>query len=399
MKKSTKQGFTLVEMLLAIAITLIISSLFITLIATIRSSYYRSYNDNDCAEIAAMYAEALENTIMYDVQNGISDTISINPTSYVLTNSTNTISFDSIDNFNKSGSGSSAQVKWKISMICNWDEATGLFRYKFFFIDNYIQPGYLHYVYEGCFWLPNYPNYSPQTIGSNDTYDPSSGGTYSWDYNYAGADTSYTISVDPAATVSGNTIVAASGAATTECFTRLTTDSYGKLSATGEDTDKVSVPTTSSVITIGERPVTTPTPPDTTPTPAPPEGDTPEGDTPEGDTPEGDTPGGVVTPPAATTYRTEMYVGTGSGNAHLYIKPSADYPNGSYTITVTFDHPVTVGGNVRVVSGNGTNSITFAPPSWGVDLTKNAETDFYITTSYDSSLTSLSVTSITINAN
>ena len=73
MKRSNKRGFTLVEMLLAIAITLLISGLFVTLIATVRASYYRTYNDNDCADIAAMYAEALENTVLYDVQNGAAD--------------------------------------------------------------------------------------------------------------------------------------------------------------------------------------------------------------------------------------------------------------------------------------------------------------------------------------
>ena len=394
-------------MLLAIAITLIISSLFITLIATIRSSYYRSYNDNDCAEIAAMYAEALENTIMYDVQNGISDTISINPTSYVLTNSTNTINFDLINNFNKSGSGSSAKVKWKISMICNWDEATGLFRYKFFFVDNYIQPGYLHYVYEGSFWLPNYPNYSFQTIGSNDTYDPSSGGTYSWDYNYVGANTSYTINVGNAATVSGNTIVAASGAATTECFTRLTTDSYGKLSATGEDSDKVSVPTTSSVITIGERPVTTPTPTpsDTTPTPTPSD-TTPTPTPPEGDTPEGDTPGGIVTPSTGDdsgdfgavgfsgTFTTRGTEGSGT----MY---ASENPDGSTTLGVLYNR--WNDGEIRIfdngdgtfdVQGvrNGGNVLGNAFQSLGVSFNwedVNNDRKFPLTTDQRNALTSL----------
>ena len=56
MKRASKKGFTLIEMLLAIAITMIISGLFISLIVSIRSSYYRSYNDVDCSDIGIFYS-------------------------------------------------------------------------------------------------------------------------------------------------------------------------------------------------------------------------------------------------------------------------------------------------------------------------------------------------------
>ena len=68
MIKTNKKGFTLLEMLLAIAITMIIVGLFTTLLVAIRSSYYRAYNDDDCADIAQMYAQALENQVLYDCQ-------------------------------------------------------------------------------------------------------------------------------------------------------------------------------------------------------------------------------------------------------------------------------------------------------------------------------------------
>lgn len=202
MRRNNKHGFTLVEMMLAIAITLLISGLFVTLIATIRASYYRTYNDNDCADIAAMYSEALENTVLYDVQNKTADTIKIGEHSILQnTNTACKIDFSSISNFNQVTAtlpdGSVGTIdKWVIRMICSFDESTGEFRYKFFFLDNYIQPGYLHYVYEGSFWIPNYAEYVSHTIGVGDVYD-SSTGSYGWDYNYSAGHLGYSVTCAP----------------------------------------------------------------------------------------------------------------------------------------------------------------------------------------------------------
>ena len=188
--------------MLAIAITLLISGLFVTLIATIRASYYRTYNDNDCADIAAMYSEALENTVLYDVQNKAADTIKIGDHSILQnTNTACKIDFSSISNFNQVTAtlpdGSVGTIdKWVIRMICSFDESTGEFRYKFFFLDNYIQPGYLHYVYEGSFWIPNYAEYVSHTIGVGDIYD-SSTGSYGWDYNYSAGHLGYSVNCAP----------------------------------------------------------------------------------------------------------------------------------------------------------------------------------------------------------
>ena len=250
MKRTNKHGFTLVEMMLAIAITLLISGLFITLIATIRASYYRTYNDDDCADIAAMYAEALENTILYDIQNHVaSDTIQLDSHS-ILTNTNGAcrINFDGIDNFNSNGTDD----KWIIRMVCHFDASTGEFRYKFYFLDNYINPGYLHAVYEGSFWIPNYMPYQAQTIGVNDTYDPASGGTYSWDYNYTAPATDYSITCSPDGVISGDDMNGASMVDTiggNPIYTRINNDGYG---AMGVDTssDRGSIPNSNTVITF-----------------------------------------------------------------------------------------------------------------------------------------------------
>ena len=173
MKRVSKKGFTLLELMLAIAIALVISGLFISLIVAIRTSFYRAYNDDDCTDIAAMYARALENQILYDVQNGVTDTITIDSDG-VLTSTANNFGFaDRIVNFNNS----SSEQKWDIRMLAYYNEQTGEFIYKFYFIDLYVNPGYCHYVYEGSFWIPEYPGFI-----NNADYTVNGGATTKEDY-------------------------------------------------------------------------------------------------------------------------------------------------------------------------------------------------------------------------
>ena len=250
-------------MMLAIAITLLISGLFVTLIATIRASYYRTYNDNDCADIAAMYSEALENTILYDVQNKAADTIKIGDHSILQnTNTACKIDFSAIPNFNTATTtlddGSVGTIdKWVIRMICSFDDSTGEFRYKFFFLDNYIQPGYLHYVYEGSFWIPNYSEYVSQTIGVNDTYNPTVGGSYGWDYNYTAGSVGYSVACAPAGEEVGGKFITPGAMATTiegrQIYTRIVNNSMGgyNVEASSQITNPADgIPENSTVITI-----------------------------------------------------------------------------------------------------------------------------------------------------
>ncbi|MBR5387012.1 MAG: type II secretion system protein [Clostridiales bacterium] len=245
MKRTNKHGFTLIEMLLAIAITLIISGLFISLIVAIRASYYRTYNDDDCADIAAMYAEALENQILLDIQNNEDDEISIGADGILTnTNTNHPIGFDMIDNFNRA----STNQKWLIRMICYYNSDTNEFRYQFFFVDKYVNPGYLHYVYEGSFWIPYYAPFQNHTLGSGDEYDLAGGGNYDWDYNVGSiSDTGFSITITPTTTqnVSGDLITTMEGG----YYTRYANDGMGNMGVvTGTNTGEI--PTTSATVTI-----------------------------------------------------------------------------------------------------------------------------------------------------
>lgn len=246
MKRTNKHGFTMIEMLLAIAITLIISGLFISLIVAIRSSYYRTYNDDDCADIAAMYAEALENQILLDIQNDEDDTISIGADGILTnTNTSHPIEFDLIDNFNRT----STEQKWDIRMICYYNADTNEFRYQFFFVDKYVNPGYLHYVYEGSFWIPYYAPYNNHNLGSGDEYDVAGGGNYDWDYNVGGiSDTGFAITVSPATSYDEASDELVTGM-TGGYYVRYGNDGMGRMGVvTGTDTGEI--PTTSATVTI-----------------------------------------------------------------------------------------------------------------------------------------------------
>jgi len=248
-KKINKHGFTLIEMLLAIAITMIICGLFFTLIIAIRSSYYRSYNDDDCADIAQMYAAALENQVLYDIMHGLDDKIYIDSNG-VLTNQLGTITFDEIDDFNRT----STEQKWDIRMMCMYDEATCEFTYRFWFVDKYVDTDYLHYTYQGSFWIPYYAVRENGNLGSGDEFNPSGTDPNLWDYNVGAPSVNYTISITPEAVISGAAWEAGlltSSSLSGSFHTRAGTNSVGRLQTDSADTNTVSIPAGSSVVTIG----------------------------------------------------------------------------------------------------------------------------------------------------
>jgi len=248
-KRINKRGFTLIEMLLAIAVTMIICGLFFTLVIAIRSSYYRSYNDDDCADIAQMYGAALENQVLYDIQNGLDDKIYIDSNG-ILTNQLGTITFDLIDDFNRT----STEQKWDIRMMCLYDPTTCEFRYRFWFVDKYVDTDYLHYTYEGSFWIPYYATFENANLGSGDTYDPTGTDRNGWDYNVTSPSVTYTIDITPQAVVSSQPWEAGlltSSSLSGSFHRRAGTNGAGLLQTDSADTDLVSIPAGSSVVTIG----------------------------------------------------------------------------------------------------------------------------------------------------
>ncbi len=141
------------------------------------------------------------------------------------------------------------------------------------------------------------------------------------------------------------------------------------------------------------QPTPTPTPaPSATPTPSPTPSPTPAPPPPPAGN---DNPGG-----AASTYDTNeinTWNGGKTGNGQLGVTNTSgkNLEAGKYSITVTFANNVTVGGNVKVVSGNGTKTVTFEP-IYNETLTNNSRVKFYITLdSKDGN--AINITGVTVN--
>ena len=162
MKRVSKKGFTLVEMMLAIAIMLLISGLFISLIISVKDSFYQVYNDDDSSDYAMLYAQALENQLLYDAQNGYHSTYYVDDSHYLFTCESDSDnnqfdpsanSFGDLDDFNQNRSGG---LKWRIYMNARYDSTNGLLNYTFYMVDNYNNPNTLVQTHSGSVWIPTH---------------------------------------------------------------------------------------------------------------------------------------------------------------------------------------------------------------------------------------------------
>ena len=171
--KSSKKGFTLVEMMLAIAIIMLISGLFVSLIIAVKDSFYRVYNDDDSSDYAALYAQALENQVLYDVQNGNTRSYHMSVTDYILVtgDDDDTFGFRSMNSFNQNKDG---KYKWRAYLVIEHNAdgslpttnkqtgetiADNTVQYSIYMVDNYYNPGQLVQKYTGSFWVPTHGSF------------------------------------------------------------------------------------------------------------------------------------------------------------------------------------------------------------------------------------------------
>lgn len=160
-KRNNKKAFTLVELMLAIAIIVLISSLFLSLMIAIKDSYYRVYNANDSTDYAQLYAQAIENVILRDTQSNIAGGSSI---TYSISTSDSAFLVNGVPAFTlEQMTNNDGNLKWNIYLDKDgtyFDEASGMFHYKFVFVDGYDyefgNPGTVQLEYEGAFWIPHF---------------------------------------------------------------------------------------------------------------------------------------------------------------------------------------------------------------------------------------------------
>lgn len=167
-----KKGFTLVEMVLVLAITVMLGGIIAGVCAAISNSFITTYNIDDSADYAMLYAKGFENSFLtysqatweskaywkWEIVNpsGAPGTV---PTLTAYAGSTaagtGTTAYAVFDPTNLMTSPPSSKSKWAISMFYKYDPENCYVNYRIFVKDNYSNTNYVT-RYDGGFWLPRF---------------------------------------------------------------------------------------------------------------------------------------------------------------------------------------------------------------------------------------------------
>ena len=163
-QRKNKKGFTLVEMILSIAIICLLGGTIAGVCASISSSFGTTYNIDDSVDYAMLYGKGFENSFLSYTQGAgttsntwtwyISDPksheTSVPTLRCTLPDGTKTSVFEP-----KFIGNSATDYKWDIRMFYKFDEATATVKYNVFLKDNFSKTHYV-YVYQGSFWVPQF---------------------------------------------------------------------------------------------------------------------------------------------------------------------------------------------------------------------------------------------------
>ena len=181
MKKTVKnrKGFTLVEMLLSLAIICMIGGVIGGICVQISNSFVTTYNIDDSADYAMLYAKGFENSFLASTQGAGSSGnkwtwYMNNPMgngghpSLMVKDPTNTREVFTPQHIGNSTTPS----KWSVFMFFAKEEhgpATSksvLIKYRIFIKDNYSRTDYI-YRYDGSFWVPRFQERAEQAGATN----------------------------------------------------------------------------------------------------------------------------------------------------------------------------------------------------------------------------------------
>lgn len=158
-----KFGFSLLEMVLAIAIIVLIGGVIAGICASISNSFVTTYNIDDSSDYAMLYARGFENSFLATTQlaasNGntwewkMSNPKGLSGTTPLLTVTDPDDKTEPVfsPHFMTSGDPSDDN-KWGISMFFKYDDTNEVVLYRIFIKDN-SQSNYVS-RYDGSFWVP-----------------------------------------------------------------------------------------------------------------------------------------------------------------------------------------------------------------------------------------------------
>lgn len=159
--RKNRKGFTLVEMILSLAIICLLGGVIAGVCAAISNSFGTTYNIDDSTDYAMLYGKGFENSFLVNTQGGGAagntwewwvDSGSAVPYLKMRTNTPN----KTINVFEPKMIGNkTTDSKWKIYMFYRFNDSTATVDYKIFIKDNYAKTPYV-YVYEDSFWVPQF---------------------------------------------------------------------------------------------------------------------------------------------------------------------------------------------------------------------------------------------------
>lgn len=152
-----KRGFTLVEMMLALAIITILGWTTVALMIAIKDSFMTTYNTNDSADYAVMYGNGFENSYLAHTQNNTDGKFYIAPTGSVLMQNDSDAVFTTRQMKTTNLKTNKVVDKWNIRVFFNVTDtdASQIVKYKVYVLDNYYSPNKVMSIYEGSVWAPH----------------------------------------------------------------------------------------------------------------------------------------------------------------------------------------------------------------------------------------------------
>ncbi len=162
--RKNRKGFTLVEMILVVAIVSLLGVVIAGVCASISSSFGTTYNIDDSADYAMLYSRGFENSFLANTQgsgsagnkwkwyvNDPKDGLSSVPTLRVVTpDGHNSAVFQP-----KFIGNTTTNYKWSIRMFYFFDDTDKVVYYRIFLKDNFSKTHYI-YMYDGKFWVPRF---------------------------------------------------------------------------------------------------------------------------------------------------------------------------------------------------------------------------------------------------
>lgn len=159
-QRKNRKGFTLVEMVLSLAIICLLGGVIAGVCAAISNSFGTTYNIDDSTDYAMLYGKGFENSFLANTQGaGTTGNTwdwwvdSANKVPYLKMKDKDGKTSNVFEP--KMIGNSTTDSKWTIYMFYRFNSDSATVDYKIFIKDNYSKTAYV-YVYEDSFWVPQF---------------------------------------------------------------------------------------------------------------------------------------------------------------------------------------------------------------------------------------------------